>query len=164
MDVKTKDGQELYKLQKQLMPVSTVLSYAGNSPPDGYLECNGASVSRLKYRALFHEIGTTYGSDSATTFKLPDLRGEFVRGWDHGRGIDAGRNIGTAQADAFKAHRHAISALNGATADYLGGSIADYGIEQNYKSDYYQYPNIMSSTGGTETRPRNIALMYIIKY
>lgn len=157
MDVKTKDGQELYKLQKQLLPVGTVLCYAGNAPPDGYLECNGASISRLKYRALFHEIGTTYGSNSSTTFKLPDLRGEFVRGWDHGRGVDAGRDLGSFQEDAFKSHNHKHNAYSTS-----GGSIGRPKREALTDSNPIQYNT--SSEGDTETRPRNIALMYIIKY
>lgn len=155
MDVKTKDGQELYKLQKQLLPVGTVLCYAGNTPPDGFLECNGASVSRLKYRALFHKIGTTYGSDSDSTFKLPDLRGEFVRGWDHGRGVDAGRALGSFQEDAFKSHYHNFYAYSTS-----GGSIESPKREVLTNSKQYN----TSAEGDTETRPRNIALMYIIKY
>jgi hypothetical protein len=86
-----------------LMPAGIVLWFARNTPPAGYLECNGAALSRTVYAALFAVIGTTFGAgDGATTFNLPDLRGEFVRGWDHGRGVDAGRVFGSGQGDAIR--------------------------------------------------------------
>jgi microcystin-dependent protein len=77
------------------------------TPPANYLKCNGALVSRTTYAALFTAIGTLYGAgDGSTTFALPDLRAEFVRGWDDGRGIDTSRAIGTAQAAQMPAHTH----------------------------------------------------------
>lgn len=87
-----------------------VVHYAMQTAPDGWLVCDGAAVSRLTYPALFAAIGTSYGAgDGVTTFKLPDLRGEFIRGWDGGRGIDGGRAFGTLQGDVIKSHSHAIS-------------------------------------------------------
>lgn len=81
------------------MPTGAVLWFARSTPPIGFLECNGAAVSRTTYAALFAVIGTTFGAgDGSTTFNLPDLRAEFIRGWDHGRGIDANRAFGSAQA------------------------------------------------------------------
>ena len=69
--------------------VGTVAFFARSSAPTGWLKCNGAAVSRTDYEDLFDSIGTTYGSgDGSTTFNLPDLRGEFLRCWDDGRGID----------------------------------------------------------------------------
>ena len=66
-----------------------IASFAMNSPPTGWLECDGSAVSRTTYADLFGAIGTTYGvGDGSTTFTLPDLRGEFLRGWDHDRGVD----------------------------------------------------------------------------
>lgn len=84
-------------------PSGTVIWHAGSSAPAGYLKANGAAVSRTTYAALFAAIGTTYGAgDGRSTFNLPDLRGEFVRGWDDGRGIDNGRTFGSAQGDAIR--------------------------------------------------------------
>ena len=61
--------------------------FAADAAPAGWLECNGSAVSRTTYAALFAAIGTEYGvGDGTTTFNLPDLRGEFMRGWDNGRG------------------------------------------------------------------------------
>lgn len=88
-------------------PPGTVIWTARTTPPTGYLKANGAAVSRTTYATLFTAIGTTYGAgDGSTTFTLPDLRGEFIRGFDDGRGVDAGRSQGAAQAETIKAHIH----------------------------------------------------------
>ncbi|WP_344824205.1 tail fiber protein, partial [Rurimicrobium arvi] len=78
--------------------VGSISAFAFSAIPSDYLECNGAAVSRTTFATLFAKIGTTYGAgDGSTTFNLPDLRGEFIRGWDHGRGFDASRTIGSRQ-------------------------------------------------------------------
>jgi len=81
-----------------------VIGYcAMNAVPLGALKANGALVSRTAYARLFAKIGTTYGvGNGSTTFALPDQRGEFMRGWDDGRGVDAGRVFGSAQGDAMR--------------------------------------------------------------
>lgn len=69
--------------------------------PKNHLYCNGDPISRTEYPDLFAAIGTTYGAgDGSTTFNLPDMRGEFLRGWDDGRGVDLGRTLGSFQGDA----------------------------------------------------------------
>lgn len=148
-----------------------VVAYAGATPPLGWLECNGSPVSRSGFPGLFTAIGTAWGAgDGSTTFNLPDLRGEFLRGWDHGRGIDADRLLGSAQAEAFKAHRH----LNGMANDVGHGQVYVYGITSdgmpgsasgNIADDLgsAQIQGYTSTDGGTETRPRNAAVMYCIK-
>jgi hypothetical protein len=88
------------------VPTGTVHAYADNvisanngGVPFGWLVCNGAAVQRVRYRRLFDVIGTAFGAgDGSTTFNIPDLRGEFVRGWDAGRGVDTGRVFGSSQA------------------------------------------------------------------
>ena len=86
---------------------------ATSAPPPGWLKANGANVSRTQYARLFSAIGTTYGNgDGSTTFALPDLRGQFVRGWDDGKGVDDGRSFGSIQSDAFKSHNHSGSTSN----------------------------------------------------
>jgi microcystin-dependent protein len=145
------------------VPAGAVMPFAMDTVPTGWLECDGSAVSRATYAALFSAIGTTFGAgNGTTTFNLPDLRGEFVRGWDHGRGIDTGRNIGTAQADALKDHTHNIPDVDTAgttTGKFVYG---DEGVDAE--------PESVNITGGvttgsaTETRPRNIALMYCIKH
>jgi|GEM_PF-5117927 len=96
--------------QGEQIPAGMIGPFAGAAAPSGYLKCNGAAVSRAVYAALFAAIGIRYGTgDGSTTFNLPDLRGEFIRGLDDGRGIDSGRALGTLQEDDFKSHDHAGS-------------------------------------------------------
>ncbi|AKF12995.1 putative tail fiber protein [Sinorhizobium phage phiM19] len=86
-----------------------VMWFARNSAPAGFLKANGAAVSRTTYAALYAAIGTTFGAgDGSTTFNLPDLRGEFIRGWDDGRGIDVSRVFGSAQSANIQSHTHSI--------------------------------------------------------
>lgn len=99
------DGKRLLNADdlSGMVPSGAVLYFAGQTAPAGWLKANGAAVSRTAYAALFAAIGTTYGAgDGSTTFNLPDLRGEFMRGWDDGRGIDSGRVLGSAQGDAIR--------------------------------------------------------------
>lgn len=131
----------------------TVSHFAASAAPAGWLKANGATVSRATYAALFSAIGTTYGAgDGSTTFAVPDLRGEFVRSLDDGRGVDSGRGIGTAQTDDFKSHTH----YNGISETGSGGGRGGYGS--------YVYSTTVAATGGTETRPRNVAMLACIKY
>jgi len=141
--------------------VGFVLPFPTNSVPTGFLRCNGAAISRSVYSTLFAAIGTLYGiGDGSTTFNLPDLRGEFIRGFDDGRGVDLGRGIGTTQADEFESHNHSTSTITRTIFDSTGGS-SGYG--QDTPSGTGQDVN-SNFTGGTETRPRNVAMLYCIKY
>lgn len=84
-----------------------IKSVAFATAPQGYLSCDGSAVSRTTYATLFAAIGTTYGSgDGTTTFNVPDLRGEFLRGWDNGRGVDSGRSLGSTQGEDVGVHGH----------------------------------------------------------
>ncbi|MFQ6555395.1 phage tail protein [Pseudomonas sp. Lb2C1-1] len=104
-----------------------VVATAG--PPQGWLKCNGALVSRAQYAALFAAISTRFGAgDGSTTFALPDLRGEFVRGWDDGRGIDSGRVLGAGQVGQNATHIHTATAANaGAHTHTLSATAASGG-------------------------------------
>lgn len=137
----------------------TVAHFAANTAPAGWLKANGATVSRTTYAALFLAIGTTYGAgDGSTTFALPDLRGEFLRGFDDGRGVDSGRGIGTAQGQQIESHDHPYEDVRNASVgvfSYTGGTGMDKGFIANRNT---------SPTGGTETRPRNVALLACIKF
>jgi len=127
--------------------------YAVNTAPTGTLKANGAAVSRTTYAALFAVIGTTFGAgNGSTTFNVPDMRGEFARGWDDGRGVDSGRAFGSAQADEFKAHVHSQIYYRSGSTDSTGS---------NPHARDFQTTNT-GSTGGSETRPRNIALLAVI--
>ena len=126
--------------------------------PAGWLKADGALVSRAAYPALFTAIGTTYGAgDGSTTFRLPDLRGEFLRGADDGRGVDAGRSLGSAQAGMLEAHTHQLRVFS---RSIDGG--ADEG-DDTVSSVSGLVDGFIGSTGGTETRPRNVAVMWLIR-
>lgn len=145
-----------------------VIAVASETVPTGYLECNGAAVSRTTYASLFAAIGIIHGQgDGSTTFNLPDYRGRFLRGWAHGSTLDPNRasrtamatggqtgdHVGSVQADEFKAHTHNVSCNDAATGDsevYINAKAG------NFKTT--------SSTGGDETRPTNANVMFCIKY
>jgi microcystin-dependent protein len=139
-------------------PAGSVIYHAANTPPTGFLKADGAAVSRSTYSDLFASIGTTYGAgDGSTTFLVPDLRGEFMRGWDDSRGIDSGRSFGSSQADEFEAHSHNYTnPTNGSTPTGTGG-----GTNRSFPTTN---GGTTTSTGGSETRPRNVALLACIKF
>lgn len=129
------------------VPTGSVFCMAMTTAPSGYLECDGSAVSRTTYADLFDAIGTTYGSgNGSTTFNVPELRGEFIRGWDNGRGVDTDRAIASSQAQSTQNLDGSVS-----TKTVYGGNIE------------YQFQNTDVDTDVTETRPRNVAMMYVIK-
>ena len=148
----------------------TVIYTASPSVPSGYLSADGSAISRTTYADLFAAISTTYGpGDGSTTFNLPDLRGTFIRGYDGGKGVDSGRSFGSYQADAFKSHTHTDAGhkhnilntgnnANGGGAGWLVNPQIDTGLQT-----MTGYADIQA-TGGTETRPKNYALLACIKY
>lgn len=145
-----------------------MVAYFGTSTaPAGWLKCNGSVISRTTYANLFNVINTTYGvGDGSTTFGLPELRGEFVRGLDDGRGVDTGRGLGTAQLDAFQGHRHSV--VNNGVRNG-GGSSPDRASGTNAWGNLSIGDPTNDGTNGVprtdnETRPRNVALLACIKY
>lgn len=137
--------------------------FASTSAPSGWLKANGAAVSRTTYAALFSAIGVTFGAgDGSTTFNLPDLRGEFLRGYDDGRGVDSGRSFGTTQGGSFASHTHNTSPFLGSINFSRAGF--DPGGLGFLTQDAGGGPGTVSATGGSETRPRNVALLACIKY
>jgi len=158
------------------MPIGTVMMFAMASVPVGWSKCNGAAVSRTSatYAGLFAVIGTTYGSgDGVNTFNLPDLRGEFVRGWDDGRGVDTGRAIGSAQDQQLEKHKHIASnndcqsytSVNGVGTGTYNTWCDTGGVVTNSSAALTGDGGHTEQTAklGTETRPRNKAMMYCIK-
>jgi hypothetical protein len=151
-------------------PPGAVMAFARSSVPTGWLKCNGAAVSRTTYADLFAAIGTTYGAgDGSTTFNLPDLRGEFIRGHDDGRGVDAGRGFGTAQLDAFQGHFHQPKSPMTSFWGNNGNTGSGQPVGSTYAYGTTTGGPVSDGTNGTprtaeETRPRNVALMYCIKF
>ena len=150
------------------LPVGVPVPWPSATPPTGWLKCNGAAFSAEEYP----ELAKAY-----PTNKLPDLRGEFIRGWDDGRGIDAGRVLLSIQTGMLKKHRHIVVANDGYdTKD-------EWELATIFKKTYTQgrgldaantggslipSPTLHSrgsigNTGGSETRPRNIAFNYIVR-
>ncbi len=141
------------------VPAGAVMYFAMDSAPDGWLKANGATISRTTFSALFAAIGTTFGTgDGSSTFELPDLRGEFIRGWDDGRGVDSGRSFGSDQADEFKSHTHDVGCEQD-SSDNTGYPMAG-GAD---KADFIAKGAALAE-GGDETRPRNVALLACIKF
>jgi phage-related tail fiber protein len=162
------------------VPTGAVFHFAASTPPTGYLKANGDTVPNgtgtvqgisANFSDLYAILGSTYGAAG----KLPDLRGEFVRGWADDRAVDTGRTFGTEQGDAFQGHKHQTSRTVLMTAgvdasfDFLS-NIADSRDAQGYNfADQMQVAPVTDGTNGTprtaaETRPRNIALLACIKY
>lgn len=167
----------------RLAPVGEVAFFARSAAPQGWLKANGAAVSRAAYAALFAAIGTTYGAgDGFNTFNLPDLRGEFLRAWDDGRGVDANRTLGSTQADQNKAHSHSASTdTDGAHShsyvdtdtETTGSGLAagnNWGIYDKQTTlptstaGAHSHGVNVGSSGGNEARPRNVALLACIKF
>ena len=196
----------------QGVPVGCIFPYAGFTVPNGYFECDGSQKSTASYPVLSALLSNTYNygqTPSSGNFFLPDLRGEFVRGWDHGRNKDTNRVRGSRQDTANLSHTHSVAsssisnsggshshAMRGLHLQYQGNNqLTHYtpnitlGSGQTY---YLGFPNTQTNTqaantvihmsgnightisstlslslntnGHNESRPHNVALMYIIKH
>ena len=158
--------------------VGQVVYFARNTAPEGWLKCNGATISRTTYAELFNAIGTTFGAGDGSTFGLPDLRGEFIRGWDDGRGVDSGRTFGVSQGDSTKLpnnafitdnpgdHNHTYTQSNSFPQASPGGGIFIYRVrdDPHTTGDAGAHTHTITGGGDAETRPKNVALLACIKY
>jgi len=148
-------------------PVGTVITYAGSTAPTGYLKANGDTIPdgsgtvqgiTADFSALYAIVGGT----------LPDLRGEFIRGVDDSRGIDSGRQIRSTQSDNFKNHQHEFGADDQVRSQggYTSLGTFAYDATSNVSGggQRARTKNDNTNSGGTETRPRNVALLMCIKF
>ncbi|BAQ79129.1 phage tail-collar fiber domain-containing protein [Pseudomonas sp. St29] len=145
---------------KSAHPVGAIIPFPKAEVPAGYLELNGSVHSIAAYPDLAAYLGTTFnkGDEGAGNFRLPESRGEFLRGWDHGRGVDAGRGLGSWQADEFKSHFHTTN-----NTSYVGSDPTLW-VYGDAGSGSITPPSVQTNTaGGIETRPRNLAVMWCIK-
>lgn len=148
--------------------------YFGGTVPNGWLLCDGTAVSRTTYSALFAAIGTTWGAgNGSTTFNLPDARNDFLRG------ASGTVPLGTRQSDEIKSHSHSAtidpagshqhsvtgSGGNSTGSGYAGeiGSTVDGSSFVTNVAGSHTHTLTITATGGAETRPRNIAINWIIK-
>lgn len=212
------------------LPVGTIVPMATQTVPAGFMECDGRSISRTTYSGLFAILGTVWGiGDGVNSFNIPDLRGEFLRGWDHGKFVDNvgtftanktngsntltglaikqsliangmlvtglgipnntvitgstavsgivqtltlsnlvsgsgsisvnifGRQFASKQDDMFESHNHGLTYSKPDLAAAIDGSL------QTQISASGANTAITTDAGGYETRPRNVAVMYVIK-
>lgn len=160
------------------VPTGMITAYGATAAPSGWYLCNGDSLLRTDFPALFSIVGTSFGSADSTHFNVPDLRGTFIRGVDEGAGRDpdtsvrtamnpggnTGDNVGSVQNSIYGLHAH--SSITDGTSAYrtqsgwASGATYD-GIAKNGASPGADVGT--SGSGGNETRPINAYLVYIIK-
>ena len=154
------------------LPAGFVAAWPGHTPPDGWLVCNGATVSRTTYADLFAAIGTTFGAgDGSTTFKLPDYQGDFLRGYLSGTSSAIGKrqaeglpNI-TGYYSASYAHstRSASGALYGSSGSETAGAGSPAGSTNNaFRFDASRSNGLYGDS--SHVTPRNNAVKWCIKY
>lgn len=159
-----------------------VVAFAGdeNHIPQGWLLCDGRMLDKndQRYQALFAAIGTIHGGAATPNFQLPDYRGRFLRGVDAGSGRDpnastrnapgqgntgnSGDRVGSVQDDLIGSHNHTVPGvhLEGSGGHGFDGA----GFETNSNRNHPWTHNYEThSTGGGETRPKNVAVHWIIK-
>ncbi|WP_460353023.1 phage tail protein [Pseudomonas sp. G3-39] len=170
-DTYTKTEIESMIAQASALPVGATVAFPLDKVAPGFLELDGSVKSIAVYPDLAAFLGTAFnkGAEGAGNFRLPESRGEFLRGWDHGRGIDAGRAIGSAQLGTLTVYD---STFTGASVDIVRGtiegvqadvySVADYpGVGITFTSTNVNYSQNLA--GGGVARPRNVAVMWCIK-
>ncbi|EIB9621081.1 TPA: tail fiber protein [Escherichia coli] len=145
------------------LPVGVPVPWPSATPPTGWIKCNGAPFSAEEYP----ELAKVYPA-----LKLPDLRGEFIRGWDDGRGVDSGRVVLTGQSQSVQQHTHDLAMAYSSDVGYKDqlGTTPDsdliaikYMINvTTFNGSGSVYLKANDSTG-TETRPRNLAFNYIVR-
>ncbi|WP_256576943.1 MULTISPECIES: phage tail protein [unclassified Pseudomonas] len=159
-DSYTKAEVEALIAKASALPVGSIVAFPVDTPPPGFLELDNSVRSSATYPDLSAYLGGKFnkGDEGVGNFRLPEARGEFLRGWDHGRGVDTGRGLGTSQADELKAHAHATD-YELVTDLFAAGSVV-----RNFVQSYGSTDDVRTkSTGGAETRPRNITVMWCIK-
>ena len=159
-------------LERSGLPPGVVAYFAANNVPLGWLKANGGLVLKAQYESLFNVIGYSYGG-GGDFFALPDLRGEFIRSLDDGRGIDPFRTLGSAQTAQIKKHKHVgpysetYSSPFGSTDNrgYQGSGRTDSDNFLYHTNDGSDFDGVVNPAGviGDETRPRNVAMLACIK-
>jgi microcystin-dependent protein len=153
--------------------VGSIIAWTTGTAPSGYLHCDGAAINRTTYAALFGVLSTTYGTgDGSTTFNIPDYRGRFLRGFASGQATDpdrstrtnrgdgtTGDNVGTKQVDEIKSHNHTAPATFNFVTQKAGVGPNDYPAGAQLQAQ-----NATALSGGNETRPTNIYVMWCVKF
>ncbi|MFJ2388623.1 phage tail protein [Pseudomonas koreensis] len=175
-DTYTKTEIESMIAQASALPVGATVAFPLDKVAPGFLELDGSVKSVAVYPDLAAFLGTAFnkGDEGAGNFRLPDSRGEFLRGWDHGRGVDAGRAIGTYQKGSLlhgnDDNGAEIHGLNGINANRVGLGwdlpvMADYSGSGAYTASGVAVPgtSLFAQAHYGISRPRNLAVMWCIK-
>jgi len=153
----------------EVIPAGTIFPFGGPKIPDGYLYCNGQSVSRTTYATLFDVIGTTWGAgDGSSTFNIPDFQNMFLRG------VSPSTGLGVFEANTFKSHTHAVNdpghtheiEANGGANVLAGGNYFAGDKLPTPRPDIVLQATTgitIGDTGDAETRPDNKRVLFIIK-
>ncbi|MBG2772856.1 tail fiber protein [Proteus mirabilis] len=136
------------------IPVGSPIPWSLATAPSGYLICNGQKFNKSTYPKL----AVAYPSG-----KLPDLRGEFIRGLDSGRGIDAGRSVLSAQKGNSLLSSNIFGGLSSSESNKWHKAINYIGITGTDNDGGYGVHQQIEGANGNETRPRNIAFLYIVR-
>ncbi|WP_375622710.1 phage tail protein [Bartonella sp. TT119HLJHH] len=157
-------------------------TFATEKIPSGWLLCDGKEYSRRNYANLFAVLGETWGKgDGRTTFNVPDLRGMFLRGLDSGKEIDKGRRLGSRQEESFQSHTHEGKTDSAGNHQHSYPMIEEVVWDMNHGEYYrhlaqvynkdrltkaageHEHKVLLQKTGGDETRPVNMAVVYAVK-
>ncbi|MEA3899230.1 phage tail protein [Enterobacter hormaechei] len=151
------------------LPVGVPIPWPSATPPTGWLKCNGAAFTASQYPKL---------ALAYPALRLPDLRGEFIRGWDDGRGVDSGRTLVSAQGDAIRNisgqifagtsgnSQYVFSGANGAFSQSglpFGSNLAGSSGAGDQRSSGVEFSASRQVPTAPENRPRNIAFNYILR-
>ncbi|WP_349970927.1 phage tail protein [Pseudomonas caspiana] len=156
----TKEETQALVAQSSSLPVGAMFPFSVDSAPPGFLEVNGELFQDTVYPDLAVHLNKKHNraGDAAGWTRLPESRGEFFRGWDHGRGVDVGRVLGSYQAGQLESHSHSgLPPLGAGKLAHDDSTESDTGVLRLDRSDS------TAAFGGEETRPRNIAVMWCIK-
>lgn len=167
-DINGTKGRSLF----HLVPPGIILAFGGTRPPTSWLLCDGVAYSSSAYPDLYNAIGTTFGSGGSGTFRVPDMRNRFARGWS------SQRPIGVSEEDKIKGHEHRIISDNTTSSTkFLTNDFNDVRFESAELSSGNKLlygpvaENIeLSATSAgdaefdDESRPQNVTLQYIIRY
>lgn len=162
------------------VPAGAIMHFYRSTAPAGWLKANGEAIAIATYPALAEAmyVGDARNATAPSGYRCtdpvnpsgtrsttgayivkPEIRGEFIRGLDDGRGVDSGRLLGSAQGDEFRSHSHTVK--EGSSVGLQPGANLTSGDDYTTNTAFIQ---TTSNTGGAETRPRNVAFLACIKY
>ncbi|MBV4476160.1 phage tail-collar fiber domain-containing protein [Pseudomonas botevensis] len=169
-DSYTKAEVEALIVKASALPVGSIVAFPVDTLPPGFLELDNSVKSSATYPDLSAYLAGKFnkGDEGAGNFRLPEARGEFLRGWDHGRGIDIGRELGTYQLDALQNIQGGFDGyidVKTAGGAFTSLNVSGVALPSSASSGYHglNFDASRVARTSTETRPRNVAVMWCIK-